>query len=93
MSDEEKHQFKHDDYNFPPGTVHLVDMQSTLNVKKGDGDIILHPQPSSNVNDPLRWSKTKRNLQFALLWFWSFMLALNMNFMTPLFSEIGRAHV
>ncbi|KAI5969088.1 hypothetical protein CANMA_001893 [Candida margitis] len=87
MSDQEKQQITHDDFNFPPGTVHLVDMHSSLDVKKGEGNIILHPQPSSNVNDPLRWSKTKRNFQFALLWFWSFMLALNLNFMTPLFSD------
>ncbi|CCG25454.1 hypothetical protein CORT_0C00770 [Candida orthopsilosis Co 90-125] len=87
MSDQERQQITHDDYNFPPGTVHLVDMNFNLNVQKGDGNIILHPQPSSNVNDPLRWSKTKRNLQFALLWFWSFMLALNMNFMSPLFAD------
>ncbi|KAI5967760.1 hypothetical protein CANMA_002940 [Candida margitis] len=87
MSDEEKQEITHDDYNFPPGTVHLVDMHGTLNVKKGEGNIILHPQPSSNVNDPLRWSKTKRNLQFALIWFWAFMLALTLSFMGPLFAD------
>ncbi|KAI3404049.1 hypothetical protein KGF56_003208 [Candida oxycetoniae] len=73
-------------FDFPPGTVHLVDLEGTLNVKKADsGDIILHPQPSSNVNDPLRWSKRKRNLQFGLVWFWAFMLAVSINFMGPLF--------
>ncbi|KAG5422328.1 hypothetical protein I9W82_001423 [Candida metapsilosis] len=87
MSDQEQQQITRDDYDFPPGTVHLVDIHSELNVQKGDGNIILHPQPSSNVNDPLRWSKTKRNLQFALLWFWGFMLSLNLNFMVPYFAE------
>ena len=87
MSDEEKQQVIHDDYNFPPGTVHLVDMHGTLNVKKGDGNIILHPQPTSNVNDPLRWSKKKRSLQFAFLWFWAFMLALTLSFMGPFFAD------
>ncbi|KAI5968904.1 hypothetical protein KGF57_000019 [Candida theae] len=87
MFDQEQQHIIHDDYHFPPGTIHLIDMHSDLNVQKGDGNIILHPQPSSNVNDPLRWSKTKRNLQFALIWFWSFMLALNINFMTPFFAE------
>ncbi|CAI5756203.1 unnamed protein product [Candida verbasci] len=69
-----------------PGTVHLVDVLGNLNVEKeGSGDIILHPQPSSNPNDPLRWSKTKRNLQFALVWFWGFMVAASTNFSGPLF--------
>ncbi|CAK9436339.1 uncharacterized protein LODBEIA_P08970 [Lodderomyces beijingensis] len=74
------------DYEFLPGTVHLVDLEGTLNVKKSEsGDVILHPQPTTNVNDPLRWSKKKRAFQFGLVWFWAFMLALSLNFMGPLF--------
>lgn len=59
------------DYEFVPGTVHLVDTAGFLDVKKaGNSKIILQPQPSSNINDPLRWSKRKKILQFGLLWFW-----------------------
>ncbi|CAK9436340.1 uncharacterized protein LODBEIA_P08980 [Lodderomyces beijingensis] len=74
------------DYEFLPGTVHLVDVDGALNVKKSEnGDVILHPQPSSNVNDPLRWSKKKRSFQFGLVWFWAFMLATSINFAGPLY--------
>ncbi|CAK9436342.1 uncharacterized protein LODBEIA_P09000 [Lodderomyces beijingensis] len=76
-----------DDREFVPGTTHLVDVEGILNVKKKsvEGDVILHPQPTSNVNDPLTWSKKKKYLQFALIWFWGFMLAVSTNFSGPLF--------
>ncbi|ABN68522.2 putative ion transporter [Scheffersomyces stipitis CBS 6054] len=74
-------------YDFVPGTVHLVDVIGNLSVKKDDGgeDIILQPQPTSNINDPLRWSKGKKRFQFFLLWLWSFLLAVSLNFSGPLF--------
>ena len=55
-----------------PGTVHLVDIRGNLKVKKdAEGkNIILQPQPSSNVNDPLRWPQSKKIKQFSLLWIW-----------------------
>lgn len=70
-----------------PGTVHLVDVEGYLDVKKdkNSGNIILQPQPSSNPNDPLRWSKSKKHQQFWLLWIWSFTLAVAVNFWGPLF--------
>lgn len=73
-----------------PGTVHILDLQGTLNVQKmegGDQDIILQPQPLDNVNDPLRWSKRKKNLQFALLWVWSVLLAITVNWGGPYWGE------
>ncbi|KAG7191897.1 uncharacterized protein KQ657_002686 [Scheffersomyces spartinae] len=71
-----------------PGTVHLVDIEGFLHVKKETGskhNIILVPQPTSNPNDPLRWSKTKKNLQFLLVWFWAFMLAVSVAFFGSLY--------
>jgi hypothetical protein len=61
-----------------PGTVHLVDMEGILHLKKDASikDIILQPQPSSNPNDPLLWLKTKKRCQFLLLLFWSFMISV-----------------
>ncbi|KAI5951191.1 hypothetical protein KGF54_004265 [Candida jiufengensis] len=83
--------FSIDNYEFLPGTVHLVDVTHSLNVRKngndGDGDIILHPQPTSNPNDPLNWSTRKRTFQFGIIWFWGFMVAGSLNFMTPLYSS------
>ncbi|KAK6464018.1 putative ion transporter [Scheffersomyces coipomensis] len=73
-------------YDNVPGTIHLVDLEGNLDVKKNNDDrnIILLPQPSSNPNDPLRWTQTKKIKQFALLWFWAFLLAVAVNFSGPL---------
>lgn len=71
-----------------PGTVHLVDVDHSLNVqRKGKSDIILQPQPLDNVNDPLRWSQRKKNLQFGLLFIWSFFLAVTVNWSGPFWTE------
>ncbi|KAK6458913.1 putative ion transporter [Scheffersomyces xylosifermentans] len=72
-------------YEMVPGTIHLVDMVGDLKVKKDNSNVILQPQPSSNINDPLRWSKRKKYYQFGLLWIWSFLLAVSLNFSGPLF--------
>ena len=55
------------EYEMVPGTVQLVDVTGTLEVEKnGDkSNIILQPPPSKNINDPLRWSKRKRRIQFS----------------------------
>lgn len=75
----------HDDVDFVPGTVHLVDVTGDLQVQKdGKNGIILQPQPSSNPNDPLRWSQRKKLLQFWLLWLLSFMLAVTVNWNGPI---------
>ncbi|SGZ55583.1 CIC11C00000003152 [Sungouiella intermedia] len=71
-----------------PGTVHLVDVAHNLHIqRKGESDIILQPQPLKNVNDPLRWSQRKKNLQFLLLFIWSFFLAVTVNWSGPFWTE------
>ncbi|CAK7903995.1 protein Hol1p [[Candida] anglica] len=77
------------DEEMVPGTIHLVDLEGTLNVKKESGsqsNIILQPQPSSNPNDPLRWPKRKKLAQFSLLWFWAFMQAVAVNWSGPIWT-------
>lgn len=75
-----------------PGTVHLVDLEGTLNFKKekhfhSSHNIILQPQPSRNPNDPLRWSKSKKQQQFWLLWIWAFLLAVAVNWTGPIWTD------
>jgi hypothetical protein len=68
-----------DEDDIVPGTVHLVDVEGILTLEKGpkaEHNIILQPQPSSNPNDPLRWLKKKKRVQFGLLFFWAFMQAV-----------------
>ncbi|KAK9467137.1 major facilitator superfamily domain-containing protein [Lipomyces arxii] len=56
-----------------PGTVHLYEalhgIDETENAAhlKRDGDIILVPQPSNSSNDPLNWSRKKKDLILAVL--------------------------
>lgn len=53
-----------------PGTVYLVDIDRSLQVQhNGQSDIVLIPQPSDDPNDPLLWSQTKKNIQFAILFY------------------------
>ncbi|CAK7905631.1 protein Hol1p [[Candida] anglica] len=77
------------DEEMVPGTIHLIDLEGVLNVKKDSGsqsNIILQPQPSSNPNDPLRWPKSKKIAQFSLLWLWSFVQGAGINWAGPLFT-------
>lgn len=70
-----------------PGTVYLVDINHSLSVKhNGKSDIVLIPQPSENSNDPLLWSKWKKEFQFLLLWYWSFLTAVATNWNGPVWS-------
>lgn len=74
-------------YEMVPGTVQLIDITGTLDVQKNgdDSNIILQPQPSSNPNDPLRFSTRKRRLQFLLLFVWCVLQSATSNFTGPLY--------
>lgn len=67
-----------------PGTVHLIDLEGDLDVKKGHDNIILRPPPTSNPNDPLRWSQRKKQSQFFLLFWLATFLAITVNFSGPI---------
>lgn len=44
-----------------PGTVQLVDIDHTLNVRHaGNGDVVLVPAPSDDPEDPLNWSPRRK---------------------------------
>jgi hypothetical protein len=46
-----------------PGTVQLVDIDHTLNVRHaGNGDVILVPAPTDDPEDPLNWSPRRKLL-------------------------------
>ncbi|KAH7086060.1 MFS transporter [Paraphoma chrysanthemicola] len=53
-----------------PGTTHLIDLQHNLRTRHGDGkqsDVILHPQPSADPDDPLNWAP-RRKLLNTICW-------------------------
>ncbi|EXJ93623.1 hypothetical protein A1O1_02015 [Capronia coronata CBS 617.96] len=52
-----------------PGTVHLVDLAGNLRVKHqegGDKEIVLLPQPTSEYDDPLNWSRRRKLVSATL---------------------------
>ncbi|RDW59944.1 hypothetical protein BP6252_13031 [Coleophoma cylindrospora] len=57
---------------FPPGTVLLENAR--LNTGVGDGHLIRIPEPSSDPNDPLNWSKTRKYVNFGLISFYTLMI-------------------
>ncbi|CAI6097655.1 unnamed protein product [Clonostachys chloroleuca] len=50
--------------DFVPGTVHLVDLEGTMSSRHaigGSRDIVLIPTPSTDPDDPLNWSRRRKN--------------------------------
>ncbi|OAX82552.1 hypothetical protein ACJ72_03095 [Emergomyces africanus] len=74
-----------------PGTLHIVDLEGTMNVKHQNGgksDIVLVPQPSNDPNDPLSWSKFRKEYHFWLLWIWGFLAAVCVNWVGPVWTQL-----
>ncbi|KAI1910438.1 hypothetical protein LOZ12_004658 [Ophidiomyces ophidiicola] len=73
-----------------PGTIHIVDLEGTMNVKHqkgGQKDIILVPQPTNDPNDPLNWSRFRKEYHFWLLWIWGFIAAVSVNWIGPVWTQ------
>ncbi|KAK8146169.1 hypothetical protein G3M48_003495 [Beauveria asiatica] len=52
---------------WPPGTLALEDLQSASE------NVILHPTPSSDPNDPLNWTPWRKTVNFTLVCFYVFL--------------------
>ncbi|KAL1404973.1 hypothetical protein Q8F55_008586 [Vanrija albida] len=51
-----------------PGTLVLVDTDGrAAGPHAGRSDVILHPTPSADANDPLNWSTARKQIAFAML--------------------------
>lgn len=50
-----------------PGTVHLVDLEHTLQTRhaKAHNDIVLVPTPSTDPEDPLNWTQRRKHRALA----------------------------
>jgi hypothetical protein len=63
------HQQGHLDETAIPGTVHLVDLEGTIQAKHASGaqirDVVLVPAPSQDPDDPLNWSPRRKQLSTA----------------------------
>jgi len=48
-----------------PGTVHLVDLDHTMQTQHASGgnqDVVLDPTPSADPNDPLNWTPRRKTM-------------------------------
>jgi MFS family permease len=58
-----------DESNWPPGTVRLIENDS-------EQDIILHPQPSDDPEDPLNWSLRRKRLALSCIIVYTITVAM-----------------
>lgn len=53
-----------------PGTIHLVNTE--LGVTEDRGDIVLHPTPSADPEDPLNWSRARKIRSITMVYIYVF---------------------
>ncbi|OJD25739.1 hypothetical protein ACJ73_02896 [Blastomyces percursus] len=61
-----------------------------MNVKHQEGgknDIVLASQPSNDPNDPLNWTKLRKEYNFWLLWIWGFLAVVCVNWGGPVWTQ------
>ncbi|KAK1637576.1 major facilitator superfamily domain-containing protein [Colletotrichum phormii] len=73
-----------------PGTVQLVDTQGVLDVKHGSEhtNIVLVPQPSSDPNDPLSWTRKRKTFNISWVMTWCFFGAAIVSGLSPAYLQI-----
>ncbi|CAK4031017.1 MFS general substrate transporter [Lecanosticta acicola] len=62
-----------------PGTVQLVDLDGTMHTKHAKGsksDIVLIPAPSSDPDDPLNWSPSRKALSTTCMGIYTLMVGI-----------------
>ncbi|KAL5323507.1 hypothetical protein ACEPPN_008044 [Leptodophora sp. 'Broadleaf-Isolate-01'] len=74
-----------------PGTIRIIDLLHTMNVQHMEGsksDIVLVPQPTRDPNDPLNWSRWRKEYHYWLLWWWGFIAAVSVNWGGPVWTQL-----
>lgn len=51
-----------------PGTILLWDAAETPNALSHEGQVVLQPQPSSDPEDPLNWSRSRKSLAIGMVY-------------------------
>ncbi|OQV01293.1 hypothetical protein CLAIMM_06674 [Cladophialophora immunda] len=73
---------------WPPGTIQLETLHGARN-----SEIILHPTPSNDPNDPLNWTKLRKSINFGLSCYYTLMVFVLVDIGTviygPLMIELG----
>ncbi|KAJ4147238.1 hypothetical protein LMH87_001776 [Akanthomyces muscarius] len=66
----------------PPGTVLLDDVTAS------QSRTILQPVPSSDPNDPLNWSRLRKNVNFGLACFYTFVIYVVIDIATVVYGQV-----
>lgn len=78
-----------------PGTVHLVDLEGTLNAKHAKGsrnqDVVLVPAPSADPEDPLNWSPRRKTLSTVCMCVYTLMVGVSSAAIYSLLTPISEA--
>jgi hypothetical protein len=73
-----------------PGSVLLIDEDKS---ETSRGNIVLLPKPSNDVNDPLNWSKGRKQFAFVGLLVYTFTIGIGVtaldSVLTPISQETG----
>ncbi|KXT05014.1 hypothetical protein AC578_10332 [Pseudocercospora eumusae] len=81
--------------NLPPGTVRLIDVDGNLVAKHADGasekDVVLHPTPSEDPEDPLNWSFRRKMLATSCVMMYTLMVAIPSGSVYSVVKPIERA--
>ncbi|GME66035.1 hypothetical protein GTA08_BOTSDO07971 [Neofusicoccum parvum] len=78
-----------------PGTVHLVDTAHDMHSQhaRGNKDIVLVPQPSSDPEDPLNWSSRRKGLAIGMAYVYTLGVgistAVQYSVLTPIAEDTG----
>ncbi|KAH6970245.1 major facilitator superfamily domain-containing protein [Fusarium avenaceum] len=78
-----------------PGTVHLLDLDHDMQARhaSSSGEIVLHPTPSKDPNDPLNWTPRRKLLslicQNLYTWFAGFSVSTVYSVLVPLSAQSG----
>ncbi|CAG7934285.1 unnamed protein product [Penicillium olsonii] len=79
---------------WPPGTIRIEGRKPLYNLSQpGESEIVLHPKPTQDPNDPLNWPLWRKNLNFALVSYYVVMVLALIDVATvtwgPLNLELG----
>ncbi|KAJ5900285.1 major facilitator superfamily domain-containing protein [Penicillium subrubescens] len=69
---------------FPPGTVQLEDLTG----QRQHGRVILQPVPTDDPNEPLNWSRLRKNINFALVCFYALIVYTIIDIGTVVYGQL-----
>ncbi|KAJ8108064.1 hypothetical protein OPT61_g8431 [Boeremia exigua] len=59
---------------WPPGTITLEELRQTTGDLHEEVEVVLHPKPSNDPNDPLNWKTWEKHLNFGLTLLYSLVI-------------------